>query len=135
MDAYREFWNKVLYGPGADGFGPSSIDNFWIGLGVFVALCLLIAAASERYQYLPVVSSLLIFGIYLVAFGPFAVWTLSCPSCGGSSGIPRSTELPYLQMFWGGYLGTGVAVLWLAVFGLRGVLWLQERTQPSRQAE
>lgn len=121
MNEYREFWNQLLLG--GDGLGPSSLERYWYGLAVFVAIGLAVGVASTR---LPVITSLVtlaIVGCYVAALGPFVVWTISCTSCGASFSYDtaRSGELLALNMSWGGFLAMGAAAVWLGVLLSRGL--------------
>jgi hypothetical protein len=121
MNAYREFWNELLFG--TEGLGVESNERYWYAVLVFVAVGLAIGLTSRRLPLVAPIATLAIVGHYLAALVPFMVWTLSCSDCGASFSYDtaRSGELLFLHMLWGGFFAMGAAAIWLGVLVSRSL--------------
>jgi hypothetical protein len=133
MSDYREFWSQLIYG--SDTIVPDSVERYWISVGIFAGVCLLIGIISVRWRIVPVIVTAIIFGAYLIAVLPFAFWTLSCTGCTSATftDSTRSVELYFIHLAWGGFFAMGIAALWIGF--LLSYAFLALTSEPERAAE
>jgi hypothetical protein len=120
MEAYREFWNALLYGHQG---GYASLERYWITTIVFSVGCLVIGIVSLRFRLVAPTATAVILLAYVVSLLPFIMWTASCRSCAAAVGYEgtRSVELYYVHLTWGGFFATGIAAIWVGVLLSQGV--------------